>query len=154
MDDLEAQFRLNREKATEVLSSYNNTLSLFIISFVSVFIPISVTVSTNMQEFQKMAIFLIMFFYVLLIPLLVFLVNKYREYRFQYEKFLIMSIIANYYKTPCSIAEPTFDELTKHIMKMTSLQEKPIMILLNSIYPEEFKNAKDFAKKSKSIMSR
>lgn len=137
MDDLEALYYINRDKAISALTAADNLLIFLMVSFISVFIPLAYTVTSNSQDMTTIFMNFVMGIPVVIIPLLVFFLAKYREYRYQYTIYLIKSIVwNNFHPLPDSQSlKPTYDEVCRRIVNITDFKYNEVMTLLLKIYP-------------------
>ena len=134
MDDFEAVYNLYKDKAQDVIRGTVNFIIFFIITFLSVFIPLAYTVSDSTKTFIYFTILIPMVFF----PISFFMHAKYREYKYNYKTALIKSIVRNDFSTP--IGNPSiksYREVSERITHITNINSNEVMTLLFHIYPPE-----------------
>ena len=92
MDDFDASYHLYRDKALDVIRAADNFFLFFIITFLSVFLPLSITLANDYHEFETVLIYFVISVPIVFIPVLLFMISKYREYKYEYTISLIKSI--------------------------------------------------------------
>lgn len=136
MDDLEAIFLLNRDKALGVMNASSNLVIFTIVTIISVFIPLAFTLSENSPELMNLFGFLMVFSPVILFPIFAFFLLKYREYRDEYRIALLKSIVKNYFtRIGTNPSPPNPDTICKEIVRITGDDPNEIMEMLIKIYP-------------------
>jgi len=141
MDNQEAVYKLYRDKALDIIKAADSYMVFFIVSFVSVFIPLAYSSSKNSSEMMEMLTSFIIFIPLLSIPPCIFLIAKYKEYKFHYSNILIKSIIdKNLSTSEANPNYPDYDTICKSIVYSTNFKYKYVMTLLLNIFePEIFK---------------
>jgi len=136
MDNLEAVYNLNKDKALGVLSASGNFIIFTIVTIISVFIPLAFTLAEKSPELMILFNNLIIVSPIVIIPVFGFFFFKYREYRDLYRKALTKSIVQNYFQTlPDTAQAPDYDTVCKEVVRITDLEYNIVMNLLLQIYP-------------------
>lgn len=136
MDDLEAVYNLNRDKALVVLTASGNLIIFTIVTVITVFIPLAFTLSKNSPELMALFTDLITVSPIVIIPVFGFFFFKYREYKDLYIKSAIKSIVQNYFqKLPNNSQTPDYDLICKEVVRITDIEYDKAMNLLFEIFP-------------------
>jgi hypothetical protein len=138
MDDFEAVYTLYKDKALNITNTAGNFLTFFTITFLSVFIPLAYTLAGNSSQdmialFKKFVVFIPMIF----LPISVYLVAKYREYKYKYTTTLIKSIVNNDFTSSSSTPNFSYKEVCNKVIYKTGLEYNEVMALLIDVYPPE-----------------
>ena len=131
MDDIKELYELNWQKALGALNSVNNAITVLIISYITIAIPITYSIATdfgtktvNWALLADVMYYLGMALQPAIILIIYFYIAKYREYREGYKIYLVRSLIKNY-----------------HQQKTVTLLEPDDKVLLgyidSIIYPED-----------------
>ncbi|MCZ7402360.1 MAG: hypothetical protein O8C61_09070 [Candidatus Methanoperedens sp.] len=136
MDDLEAVYNLNRDKALGVLSAAGNLIIFTVVTIISVFIPLAFTLSQNYPDLMILFGYLMVFSPIVLFPIFAFFLLKYREYKNEYRIALIKSIVKNYFRLAGANPNPPDSEtICKEIVRITGNNTDEVMEMLIKIYP-------------------
>jgi len=141
MDDLEAIYNLNRDKALGVLTAADNLLVFFMVSFISVFIPLAFTVTDTSHETIAILMNFVLCIPVVIIPISIFFAIRYREYEDQYKIALIKSIVQKISTQLSNKTQAiTYDEICHEIVNKTEFTYDETMTLLIKLYSTQLKN--------------
>jgi len=92
MDEEEALFIFSKDKAVGVLTAANQLIVFSIVSVITVFIPLTYTMTNKTKELVDMFSILIILSAPMLLLLLLFYIIKYREYKQKCHHILVMSL--------------------------------------------------------------
>jgi len=136
MDDLEAVYNLNRDKALGALSASGNLIIFTVVTIISVFIPLAFTLSQNYSDLKIIFGYLMVFSPIVLFPIFAFFLLKYREYKNEYRIALIKSIVKNYFTSVGVNPGPQDSEtVCREIVRVTGNNTEEVMEMLIKIYP-------------------
>lgn len=136
MDDLEAIYSLNKDKALGVLTTAGNLIIFTTITVISVFIPLAFTLAKDSPELMMLFKNLVNFSPLIFIPMLGYFLFKYREYKNLYRIALTKSIVQNYFQTSVRSGQtPDYETVCKEVVRITDFEYDEAMNLLLEIYP-------------------
>lgn len=136
MDDLAALYQLYRDRALDVRKVVDNFFIYFFITIMSIFVPITYTITDNFKDTKTIFIYFIIIIPIVFIPIYIFMIGKYREYKYKYATYLIKSIVNNNFSTSDDNPNfPSYHDVCKKIVHITDFDYNYAMTLLIEIYP-------------------
>lgn len=133
MDDFEPLCYFNKDKAVNVLAVANELLIFLIISFMSVFVPLAYSLAGSSTDMITMFKYFVIGVPIVILPIVTFLIAKYREYKYLYDKSLIKSIVRNILQSPETPSEVDYNFICTKIVYITGYEYNKTMTLLFEI---------------------
>ena len=143
VDDLYITCCCNRERGTAIFNKLCEFVMLYIASFISIFAPLALSLSKGDSDLYIAFQYFVVLTVAVIIPVFIFLILKYIEYRYNYRLSLVKLLVHKNHHS--SAGNPTIgmttrdfitknkNDLCKHITYITGLDNKKVMELLENI---------------------
>jgi hypothetical protein len=127
MDEEEALFNFNKDKAIGVLTASNGLIAFSTVAIITVFIPLTYTPANHTDEINNMLSYLVILSAPVIGGFLLFYAVKYREYKHKCNDILVKSLKKRIIREhPGQIL--TVREVAKEIQGITDIPYKDIIV--------------------------